>query len=52
MSKFCADESTVASSHTCDERFSSGLFGNESQNFAYYHSVGIFMIKVKEDNEK
>ena len=25
MSKVCADESTVASSHTCDERFSSGF---------------------------
>ena len=25
MSKVCADESTVASSHTCDERFNSGF---------------------------
>ena len=26
MSKFCADESTVASSHTCDERLSHANF--------------------------
>ena len=52
MSKVCADESTFASSHTCDEHFSSGFFGNVSQHFEYHYSAGIFMIEVKEDNEK
>ena len=52
MSKVCADESTVASSHTCDDRFSSDFFGNESQHFEGYYSAGIFMINVKGDNEK
>ena len=52
MSKVGADESFVASSHTCDEQFSSGILGNESQYFADYYLGETCMIEAKEDRKK
>ena len=51
MSKVCADESLVASSHTCDERFSSGFFEMRDNPFADYLSSRLFF-ELKEEGEQ